>query len=101
MGPRGSCATHSGLSASNGYRQPPLLLCRKKECPLCAQLPIRAGGLRCHHIIVGTDLSIDRLITDLEDAPDATAHRHSPAVVVISLPISRHEGGRRQIPAVG
>ena len=50
-----------------------LLLCRKKECPFCAKLPIRAGGLGCHHIVVGSDISVDRLITDLEDAPEASA----------------------------
>ena len=37
--------------------------------------------------LVGSDAGIDRLVTDLEDAPDAAADGHSPAIIVISLPI--------------
>ena len=39
--------------------------------------------------------------TDLEDAPDAAADRHSPAIIVISLPVGRNEGARGQVPALG
>ena len=33
------------------------------------------------------DVGIDRLVTDLEDAPDAAADGHGPAIIVICLPI--------------
>ena len=44
---------------------------------------------------------VDRLVTDLEDAPDAAADGHSPAIIVISLPVGRNEGARGQVPALG
>ena len=55
----------------------------KKEGPLRAQLPISASVVGRYDIVVGGDVGIDRLVTDLEDAPDAAADRHSPAIIVI------------------
>lgn len=68
---------------------------------MSTQLPIRASVVGRYDVVVGSDVGIDRLVTDLEDAPDATANGHSPAIVVISLPIRRDEGARRQVPALG
>src|SRR5262245_38799601 len=73
----------------------------EQECPLRAQLPIGASVVWRYHVVVGGDVGIDRLVTDLEDAPDATADRQSPAIVVIGFPICRDEGARGQIPALG
>jgi hypothetical protein len=47
---------------------------RKQECPLSAQLPISADVIGRDDIVVGGKLGVDRLITDLEDAPYATAN---------------------------
>ena len=46
---------------------------REQECPLCAQLPIGARVIRREDIVVGGDIGIEGLVTDLEDAPYATA----------------------------
>ena len=73
----------------------------EKECPLRAQLPISASVVGRYDIVVGADVGIDRLVTDLEDAPDAAADRHSPAIIVFSLPIGRDERARGQVPALG
>src|SRR4029078_3522088 len=73
----------------------------EKESPLSAQLPIGAGVVGSYGIVIDSDVGIDRLVTDLEDAPDATAKRHSPAIIVIGFPISRDERARRQVPALG
>jgi len=40
----------------------------KKECPLRAQLPISSDVIGRDDIVVGGKLSVDRLVTDLEDA---------------------------------
>jgi hypothetical protein len=40
----------------------------KKECPLRAQLPISSGVIGRDDIVLGGKLSVDRLVTDLEDA---------------------------------
>src|SRR5262245_48732757 len=73
----------------------------KKERPLSAQLPISAGVVGRYDIVVGGDVGIDRLVTDLEDAPDAAADGHRPAIIVIGLPIGGDEGTRSQVPALG
>ena len=73
----------------------------KKEGPLRAQLPVSASVVGRYDIIVGRDIGVDRLMTDFEDAPDATADGHSPAIIVIGLPVGGEEGARRQIPALG
>src|SRR5262245_12825464 len=73
----------------------------EKECPLRAQLPVSAGVVGRYHIVVGGDVGIDRLMTDLEDAPDAATNGHRPAVIVISLPIGGDKGARSQVPALG
>ena len=70
------------------------VLCWKEECPLGAQLPISASVVGRYDIVVGSDVGIDRLMTDLEDAPDAAANGHSPAIIVIGLPVGRDEGAR-------
>lgn len=59
----------------------------KKEGKLSAQLPISASVVGCHDIVVGVYLSIDRLVTDLEDAPNAAADGKCPAVVTIGFPV--------------
>jgi hypothetical protein len=41
------------------------------------------------------------LITDLEDAPYATADRDRPPVVTTSLPVRRDDGAAREIPPLG
>jgi hypothetical protein len=46
----------------------------KKECPLSTQLPISADVIGRDDIVVDGKLSIYRLVTDLEDAPYATAN---------------------------
>ena len=74
---------------------------REKEGPLRAQLPVSASVVGRYNIVVGGDVGIDRLVTDLEDAPDAAADGHSPAIIVISLPVGRDEGARGQVPALG
>jgi hypothetical protein len=43
---------------------------REQECPLRPQLPISAAVVRGCDIIVGGDVGIDRLVTDLKDATD-------------------------------
>ena len=74
---------------------------REKEGPLRAQLPVSASVVGRYDIVVGGDVGIDRLVTDLEDAPDAAADGHGPAIIVIGLPVGGDEGTRRQIPALG
>ena len=64
----------------------------KKEGPLRAQLPIGASVVGRYHIVVGGDAGIDRLVADIEDAPDAAADGHSPAIIVIGLPVGGNEG---------
>src|SRR5437867_11719152 len=71
----------------------------KKEGELSAQLPISAR-VRRHDIVVGSYLRIDRLVTDLEDAPNAAADGKRPAVVTIGFPICGDEGARGQIPTL-
>jgi hypothetical protein len=73
----------------------------EKECPLRAQLPISASVVGRYDIVVCGEVGIDRLVTDLEDAPDAVADRQSPAIIVISLPVGGDEGARGQVPALG
>ena len=51
--------------------------------------------------VVGGEVGMDRLVTDLEDAPDAAADRHSPAIIFTSLPVGGDEGARGQVPAFG
>jgi hypothetical protein len=46
----------------------PALMRWKKECPLRAQLPISSGVIGRDDIVLGGKLSVDRLVTDLEDA---------------------------------
>ena len=70
----------------------------EKEGPLGAQLPVSASVVRGYDIVVGGDVGIDRLVTDLEDAPDA-ADRHSPAIIFTSLLVGGDEGARGQVPA--
>jgi methylmalonyl-CoA mutase cobalamin-binding subunit len=72
----------------------------KKEGPLRAQLPISASVVGRYDIVIGGDVGIDRLVTDLEDAPDAAADRHSPTIIVISFPVGRNERTGRQVPAL-
>ena len=73
----------------------PASMLGKKEGPLRTQLPISARVVGRDDIVVGGDVGIDRLVTDLEDAPDAAADRHSPAIIlIISLPVGRNEGGQ-------
>jgi hypothetical protein len=48
-------------------------MCWKQEWPLSAQLPIGARVIRRYDIVIGGDVGVDRLVTDLEDAPDAAA----------------------------
>ena len=64
----------------------------EKECPLRAQLPISASVVGRYDIVVGGDVGIDRLVTDLEDAPDAAADRHSPAIIVITFRLAVMRG---------
>ena len=56
-------------------------MCWEKKCPLSAQLPVSASVVRGCDIVVGGEVGIDRLVTDLENAPDAAADRHSPAII--------------------
>ncbi len=58
----------------------------KKEGELSAQLPISADVIGRDDIVVGGKLSVDRLVTDLEDAPNAAADGKRPAVVAIGFP---------------
>jgi hypothetical protein len=74
---------------------------REQERPLSAQLPISASVFGRYYIVVRGDVGIDRLMTDFENAPDAAADGHSPAIIVISLPVGGDEGGRGQVPALG
>jgi len=76
-------------------------MCWEKKCPLSAQLPVSASVIRGYDIVVGGDVGIDRLVTDLEDAPDAAADRHSPAIIFTSLPVGRDQGACGQVPALG
>ena len=64
-------------------------------------MPISTSVVRRCDIVVGGYVGIDRLVTDLEDAPDAAADRYSPAIIVLSLPVGRNEGARGQVPALG
>ena len=72
----------------------------KKECPLRAQLPIGASVVGRYDIVIGSEVGIDRLVTDLENTPEATADRHSPTIVINSLPVGRNEGARGQVPTL-
>jgi hypothetical protein len=42
---------------------------QEKKGPLSTQLPISASVVGRYHIVVGVDAGIDRLMSDLEDAP--------------------------------
>ena len=63
-------------------------------------IAIRANVIGREHIVVGGDVGIDRLVADLEDAPDAAADRQGPAIIVISFPVGGNEGTRGQVPAL-
>jgi hypothetical protein len=76
-------------------------MCWEKKCPLSAQLPVSASVVRGYDIVVGGDVGIDRLVTDLEDAPDAAADRHSPAIIFTSRPVGRDEGARVKYQPLG
>src|SRR5262245_20987717 len=73
----------------------------KKKCPLSTELPVSAGVIGRYNIVVGGDVGIDRLVTDLEDAPDAATYRHGPAIVFISLPVGGDEWTCGQVPTFG
>ena len=62
-------------------------MCWAQECPLRAHLPVSSSVVGSYDIVVGGDVGIDRLVTDLEDATDAAADRHRPAIIVLSLPV--------------
>src|SRR6476469_2295296 len=79
---------------------PPASMRWEKECPLRAQSPISASVVGRYDIVVGGDIGIDRLVTDLEDA-HAAADRQRPAIIVISLPVGGDEGARGQVLALG
>ena len=81
----------SRLLSRVGWAQLKLLpsMCWKKEGPLRAQLPVSTSVVGRYDIVIGGEVGIDRLVTDLEDAPDAAADRHSPAII---LKISRRVG---------
>jgi hypothetical protein len=64
-------------------------------------LPISADVIGRDDIVVGGKVSVDRLITDLEDAPNATADGNRPPVVTSSLPVGRDDGAGREIPPFG
>jgi len=72
---------------------------RQEEGPLGAQLPIRSSVVGRYDIVVRDYIGIDRLVTELEDAPHAAADRHGPAIIVIGLPAGGNERARGQIPA--
>src|SRR5262245_12329797 len=74
---------------------------REQECPLSAQLPVSASVVRRYDVVVGSDVGIDRLVTDLEYAPEAAANRHRPTIIVIGFPVSGNERARSQVPALG
>src|SRR5262245_18191133 len=74
---------------------------REQECPLSAQLPVSASVVRRYDVVVGSDVGIDRLVTDLKYAPEAAANRHRPAIIVIGLPVSGNERAGGQVPALG
>jgi hypothetical protein len=57
----------------------------EKEGPLGSQLAISCGIVGRYDIVVGGDIGIDWLVTNLKDTPDATANGHRPAIIVISL----------------
>src|SRR4026209_2234052 len=67
-------------------------MCWEKKCPLSAQLPVSASVVRGYDIVVGGDVGIDRLVTDLQDAADAATDRQRPTIIVISFPVGGDEG---------
>jgi hypothetical protein len=65
----------------------------KKKCPLRAQLPISASVVGRYDIVIGGDVGIDRLVTDLEDAPDKRTATLGPlAPYVVSETWARSSG---------
>jgi len=74
---------------------------REQECPLSAQLPISASVVGRYNVVVGRDVGIDCLMADLENAPEAAADRHSPAIVVISFPVGGDKRAGGQVPTLG
>src|SRR5262245_50604736 len=74
---------------------------REQECPLSAQLPISASVVGRYDVVVRSDVGIDRLVTDLEDAPETTANRERPTIIVIGFPVSGNERAGGQVPALG
>src|SRR5262249_48388343 len=74
---------------------------REQECPLSTQLPVSASVIGRQHVVVGGDVGIDCLMTDLEDAPDAAADRQRQKMIVIGTTVGGDEGARSQIPALG
>src|SRR5262245_14583678 len=75
-------------------------MCREQERPLSTQLPISASVVRCYDVVVGSEIGVDRLVTDLKDASEAAANGHRPAIIVIGLPVGGDERARSQVPAL-
>ena len=63
-----------------------------------ARKPVCASVVGCQEIVIGGQVRIDGLSTDLKNSPDASANGHSPAIIFNSLPVGRDQGARRQVP---
>ena len=106
LGPVGHRCLLAAMSSAGHRRNVPLrstqrLVRWEQEGPLSTQLPVSASVVRGYDIVVSGDVGIDCLMADLENAPDAAADRHSPAIVVISFPVGGDEGAGGQVPALG
>jgi hypothetical protein len=86
--------THTDMT--NGH----CTLCRlvrwKKEGPLSAQCVVGP-----YDIVVGGDIGIDRLVTDLENTPDAATDGQGPAIVLIGLPLDNQCGSNSAYTMAG
>jgi hypothetical protein len=69
----------------------------KEEGPLGTQLRVTPGEVWSLDIVVVTDLGIDRLTAELEDAPDTAADWYRPAIIAVGFPVCGDDGTGRQV----
>ena len=76
-----------------------ICLFRKQQLHLEARLPFRPSSRR-RYVVEDLNLRVDRLLAELEQAPEPAADGHGPFSAVRE-PIRGDDGARGEVPAIG
>src|SRR5262245_21486684 len=68
---------------------------RKHQLDLEPDLPGRAV-VGPDGVVIGAELRVHRQLADVEDVPDAAAHRHGPLLPAGGIPVHRRDRAGRQ-----